>query len=299
MVQFETIGVVGCGLMGHGIAQVAAAQAGKQVIVVEADRAALDRGIERIAQSLAKLAQKAVEKKQMDEAAARAFVEAARARITPTGSTAELARCDLVIEAIVEDLDAKCALWRSLAGVCPPHTVFASNTSSFPIAAMAEASGRRDRMLGLHFFNPVQLMQLVEVVRLPETAPDVLDAALAFARACGKEPVVCKDTPGFIVNRLLVPFLVQALLMAERGDASKEDIDTAMRLGCGHPMGPITLADYVGLDTTLAILEGWHRRHPEEPAFVIPQSLRDKVAAGKLGRKTGEGFYRWEGDKRV
>jgi 3-hydroxyacyl-CoA dehydrogenase len=297
--EFNSIGVVGCGLMGHGIAQVAAAQAKKQVVVVETDRAALDRGLARIGQSLAKFADKAVEKKQMDADAARAFAAGARGRIKPSLLRQDLAGCDLVIEAIVEDLDAKCALWRELDGVCGAHTVFASNTSSFPIAAMADAGRRPARTIGLHFFNPVQLMQLVEVVHLPRTDPAVVQAALAFARACGKEPVTCQDTPGFIVNRLLVPFLVQALLMAERGDASKEDIDTAMRLGCGHPMGPITLADYVGLDTTLAILEGWRRRHPGEPAFVVPQSLRENVAAGKLGRKSGEGFYRWEGDKRV
>lgn len=296
--QIETVGVVGCGLMGHGIAQVAAAPGGKRVVVVETDAAALERGMQRIEQSLTKLAQKAVAKQGLPAEAASAQVAAARARIRTSLSRADLGDCDLVIEAIVEDLPAKCALWRELHSLCPPATVFASNTSSFPIGAMAEASGRRERTIGLHFFNPVQLMALVEVVRTEHTAPAVLEAATAFVRACGKEPVACKDTPGFIVNRLLVPYLVQALLMLERGDASKEDIDTAMRLGCGHPMGPITLADYVGLDTTLAILEGWCRRHPGEPAFVVPESLRARVATGKLGRKSGEGFYRWEGDER-
>lgn len=297
--KFESIGVVGCGLMGHGIAQVLAAQGQKRVVVVETDAAALERGMQRIERSLDKLAQKAVEKKGMDAAAAQTFATGARARIQPSLLRADLQTCDLVIEAIVEDLPAKCALWRELHAVCPPTTVFASNTSSFPIAAMAEQSGRPDRTIGLHFFNPVQLMRLVEVVRTPRTLPAVVEAALALVRACDKEPVTCKDTPGFVVNRLLVPFLVQALLMLERGDASKEDIDTAMHLGCGHPMGPITLADYVGLDTTLAILEGWRARHPDEPAFVVPRSLRERVAAGKLGRKAGEGFYRWEGDKRA
>lgn len=297
--QFETIGVVGCGLMGHGIAQVAATQAKKRVIVIESDAAALERGVQRIEQSLAKLAQKAVEKGQLDQAAAQAMVRAARDRIEPSLTRQDLAPCDLVVEAIVENLDAKCALWRELHRICGKHAVFASNTSSFPIGAMAQSSGRPGRTIGLHFFNPVQLMALVEVVRLAETEPTVVDAALTFARACGKEPVVCADTPGFVVNRLLVPFLVQALLLHERGVASKEDIDTAMRLGCGHPMGPITLADYVGLDTTLAILEGWCQAHPGEPAFVVPKSLRDKVVQGKFGRKSGEGFYRWDGDKRL
>jgi 3-hydroxyacyl-CoA dehydrogenase len=154
-------------------------------------------------------------------------------------------------------------------------------------------------MVGLHFFNPVQLMRLVEVVRTKNTSEEVFAAARAFGEACGKTPVACKDTPGFVVNRLLVPFMAQALMMLERGDATKEDIDAAMQLGCGHPMGPITLTDYVGLDTTLAIIEGWVLRYPQEPAFAIPQVLRTKVKEGKLGRKSGEGFYKWEGDKKV
>ncbi len=297
--QFETIGVVGCGLMGHGIAQVAAAQARKQVVVVEAVPAALTKGLARIEQSLGKLAQKAVEKGQLGADAARQMVADARGRIRGELELRALAGCDLVIEAVVEDLDVKNRLWRDLAAICRRDAVFASNTSSFPIGSMAAASGRPERTIGLHFFNPVQLMQLVEVVRTDATDPAVHEAALAFGKACGKEPVTCRDTPGFIVNRLLVPYLVQALLMVERGDASAADVDTAMRLGCGHPMGPITLADYVGLDTTLAILEGWRKRHPAEPAFVVPASLRARVAAGKLGRKSGEGFFRWDGDKRA
>jgi 3-hydroxyacyl-CoA dehydrogenase len=164
---------------------------------------------------------------------------------------------------------------------------------------MAEASGRPERLVGLHFFNPVQLMKLVEVVRTDKTDEDVFGAARAFGEACGKVPVSCKDTPGFVVNRLLVPYMVQALEMLDRGDASKQDIDTAMQLGCGHPMGPITLTDYVGLDTTLFILEGWCERYPNEPAFAIPECLREHVKQGKLGRKTGEGFYKWDGDKRT
>ena len=163
---------------------------------------------------------------------------------------------------------------------------------------MAEASGRPSRFVGLHFFNPVQLMRLVEVVRTDATDPEVFAAARAFGEAVGKAPVACKDTPGFVVNRLLVPYMSQALLMLDRGDATKEDIDTAMQFGCGHPMGPITLTDYVGLDTTLSILKGWVDKYPNEPAFVIPPILERKVAEGKLGRKSGEGFYTWEGDKK-
>ena len=163
---------------------------------------------------------------------------------------------------------------------------------------MAKTLKHPERLVGLHFFNPVQLMRLVEVVRTDKTDADVFETAKGFGKAVGKAPVACKDTPGFVVNRLLVPYMAQSLLMFERGDASKEDIDAAMMYGCGYPMGPLTLTDYVGLDTTLAILEGWVEKHPNEPAFIIPEVLRQKVAEGKLGRKTGEGFYKWDGDKK-
>ena len=296
--KIEKVGVGGCGLMGHGIVQVAA-QAGCQVVALEAEQAFLDKGLARIQKSLGKLAEKAVAKGKATEEDAQANAEAAYARITGTTERAQLADCDLVVEAIVEDLDAKKSLFAELGGLCKAETIFASNTSSFPIGEMAEASGRPSRFVGLHFFNPVQLMRLVEVVRTDGTDDEVFAAARAFGEAVGKAPVACKDTPGFVVNRLLVPYMSQAFLMLERGDASAEDIDTAMQFGCGHPMGPITLTDYVGLDTTLSILEGWVERYPDEPAFAIPQILRDKVAQGKLGRKTGEGFYKWEGDKRA
>ncbi|QDU84237.1 3-hydroxybutyryl-CoA dehydrogenase [Planctomycetes bacterium Pla163] len=293
----KKVGVVGCGLMGHGIVQVAA-QGGFDVVAFEADQSALDRGLGRIEKSLAKLAEKAVEKGKATKDQADADAKATRARITGSTDKSSLADCDLVVEAIVEDLDVKKALFAELGALCKPETIFASNTSSFPIAEMAQASGRPERMVGLHFFNPVQLMRLVEVVRSDATADDVFAEARSFGEAVGKTPVSCKDTPGFVVNRLLVPYMTQALLMLERGDASKEDIDAAMQFGCGYPMGPITLTDYVGLDTTLSILEGWVDRYPNEPAFAIPKVLVDKVAQGKLGRKTGEGFYIWEGDKR-
>lgn len=296
--QIQKVGVVGCGLMGHGIVQVAA-QGGCRVVAFEADRGALDKGIARIEKSLAKLAEKAVEKGKASKEDAEKAAAETRARITPSVDKADLADCDLVVEAIVENLDVKKALFAELGGICKPETIFASNTSSFPIGEMGSASGRPQNMVGLHFFNPVQLMRLVEVVRTDATDDDVFAAARAFGEACGKAPVSCKDTPGFVVNRLLVPYMVQSLLMLERGDASKEDIDTAMQFGCGYPMGPITLTDYVGLDTTLSILEGWCERYPDEPAFAIPEILRTKVAQGKLGRKTGEGFYRWDGDKKA
>jgi len=184
-----------------------------------------------------------------------------------------------------------------LGNIAKPSAILASNTSSLPIIDIAKASGRPSKLVGIHFFNPVQLMQLVEVVRTTVTDESAFKTVFDFVKILGKTPVSCKDTPGFIVNRLLVPFLAQSLLLLERGDASIEDIDTGMRLGAGHPMGPIHLADYVGLDTTLFILEGWVKSYPNEPAFVIPNILKQKVKEGKLGRKSGEGFYKWNGDK--
>jgi 3-hydroxyacyl-CoA dehydrogenase len=296
--KIRKVGVIGCGLMGHGIAQVAA-QGGYDVVVLETSQEFLDRGIARIEKSLAKLAGKAVAKGKQTEAEADAFVTATRARIHPTLDKQQLADCDLVVEAIVENLDAKKALFAELDAICKPSAILASNTSSFSVTQIAAATKRPTNVVGLHFFNPVQLMRLVEVVRTDDTSDELFAAALEFGKSCGKAPVTCRDTPGFIVNRLLLPYMVQAMQMQERGDASMEDIDTAMRFGCGYPMGPFTLADYVGLDTTLSILEGWVERYPDEPAFSIPESLRRLVAEGKLGRKSGEGYYKWDGDKRV
>ena len=285
----QKVGVIGCGLMGHGIAQVAA-QAGCDVIVREAEQGALDKGLARIHKSLAKL----VEKERLTQAQA----DETKGRLTGTLDLTDLADCDLVVEAIIEDLEIKTTLYKELGGICKPEAIFASNTSSFPVATMGEASGRPDKMVGLHFFNPVQLMKLVEVVRTPATSAESFEAAMAFGKAVGKAPVGAADTPGFIVNRLLVPYMAEAMRLVERGDATPADVDTAMKLGCGYPMGPFTLTDYVGLDTTLSILEGWHERFPGDPLFVPPQLLKDKVAEGKLGRKSGEGFFDWSGDKR-
>jgi len=296
--KIQKVGVIGCGLMGHGIVQIAA-QGGFEVVALETEQSFLDKGLGRIDKSVNKLASKMVEKGKMDEPAGKQMVMDTLGRITGSTDKADLADCDLVIEAIVENLDIKNELFAELGGICKPETVFASNTSSFPIGEMAAASGRPSRFVGLHFFNPVQLMRLVEVVRTDETDEEVFAAARGFGEACGKSPVSCKDTPGFVVNRLLVPYMVQALLMLERGDASREDIDTAMQLGCGHPMGPLTLTDYVGLDTTLSILQGWKERYPNEPAFDVPKVLVTMVAEGKLGRKSGEGFYKWDGDKKA
>lgn len=286
----KKVGVVGCGLMGHGIAQVAA-QAGCQVVVRESDQGALDKGLGRVKKSLDKL----VEKQKLSAADA----EAACGRIQGTLALSDLADCDLVVEAIVENLEVKNRLFAELGRLCKPSTILASNTSSFSIGAMGAASGRPQRMVGLHFFNPVQLMKLVEVVRTKATSDEVFAEAKAFGEACGKVPVAASDTPGFIVNRLLVPYLAEAIRMVERGEATPADVDNGMTLGCGYPMGPFTLLDYVGLDTTLFILEGWHKLEPGNPLFAPPRLLVDKVKAGKLGRKTGEGFFRWEGDKRA
>lgn len=294
----KKVGVVGCGLMGHGIVQVAA-QGGFEVVALETEAKFLDSGLARIDKSLAKLSEKLVKDGKMSADQAQASSVATRARITGSLNKADLADCDLVIEAIVENLDVKKALFAELGKLCKPTTIFASNTSSFPIAEMGDASGRPERMVGLHFFNPVQLMKLVEVVRTPKTADEVFAEARAFGEACGKKPVACKDTPGFVVNRLLVPYMVEAMKMLERGDATAEDIDVAMKFGCGYPMGPIELTDYVGLDTTLSIVEGWTKRYPNDPSFQVPALLKKKVSEKKLGRKSGEGFYKWEGDKRV
>lgn len=289
MESIRKVGVIGCGLMGSGIVQVSA-MAGYDVIAIEAEQGALDKGLKRIQGSLAKL----VEKEKLTDADAKA----AFARIRGSTRHEDLADCDLVVEAIVEDLGVKKALFQKLGQLVKPSGIFASNTSSFPILEMGEASGRSTRMVGLHFFNPVQLMKLVEVVKTPKTAPEVAAAAREFGAKVGKTPVLASDTPGFIVNRLLVPYLTEAIRMLERGEATKEDIDTGMMLGCGHPMGPLTLLDYVGLDTTLFIVKGWHERYPQNPLFEPPKLLSDMVSKGLLGRKTGKGFYEWEGDKR-
>ena len=200
-------------------------------------------------------------------------------------------------QAIAENMSLKIDFYRRLGSLAKPECVFASNTSSLRITDMALASGRPDRFVGLHFFNPVQIMRLVEVIRTEHTDTVVYDRVKEFGKELGKTVVSCGDTPGFIVNRLLVPYLAQAMAMVDRNDASIIDIDASMRLGAGHPMGPLELSDYIGLDTALHILEGWVHDFPNEHAFFVPKVLRQKVAGGMLGRKSGKGFYKWEGDK--
>eukprot|EP01039_Chlorochromonas_danica_P010162 gene10162-11246_t len=296
---FTKVGVVGLGLMGHGVAQVAA-QAGFQVVAVESKQEALDTGIKRIHNSLSKVIAKDVKNGKIasEEEGKKKFNEVI-SRIHPTIKLADAGDCDVIIEAIVEIEQVKIDFYKTLAPLAKKDTIFASNTSSLPITNMALASGRANQFVGLHFFNPVQIMKLVEVIRTEHTDPKVFERMLELGKEFGKTPVKCKDTPGFIVNRLLVPYLAQGMAMVDRQDATIPDIDVSMQLGAGHPMGPLTLADYVGLDTSLNILSGWKTNFPNEPSFIVPECLKEKVAKGELGRKTGKGFYIWEGDKAV
>jgi 3-hydroxybutyryl-CoA dehydrogenase len=281
MTDIERVGVLGCGLMGSGIAQVCAA-AGYVTLVRDVSDDALARGRAGIERSLAKFVEKGSLTPTDRDATLR--------RLTATTATADLQPCDLIIEAVTEDLELKNALWRELDGLCGPTTVFASNTSSLTIAAMAAATARADRFVGLHFFNPVPLMPLVEVVRSVATSADTVTRAVAFATSLGKQTVTAKDSSGFIVNRLLVPYLLDAVRAVEHGVASVADIDTAMRLGCGHPMGPLALIDFVGLDTTYRIAEIMFTEY-REARYAPPPLLRRMVLAGLTGKKGGRGFY--------
>ncbi len=277
------VGVVGCGLMGSGIAEVCA-RAGYDVVVCEVSRELLERGLTRIEASLAR----ARERGKITNDAARQ----ARGAIRGTTSLVDLAGSDLIIEAVIEKMVEKQAVFRELDGLCPPETIFASNTSSLSITEMAAVTGRADRVVGMHFFNPVPVMTLVEVVRGLQTSDETLETARAFAASVGKTVVVAKDYPGFIVNLLLVPYLLDAVRALELGVASKEDIDTAITLGLNHPMGPLTLLDFVGLDTTFYIAEAMYQEF-RDPRYAPPPLLKQMVLAGRLGRKSGRGFYEY------
>lgn len=289
MSEIRRVGVLGFGLMGSGIAQTCAAS-GYDTIAHEPLAAARDRGQGAVAKSLGKLADKNV-----ITAEAR---DAALARLHVVDALDALKECDLIIEAVTEDLDVKNSLWRELDPACPAHTVFASNTSSLTIAAMAAATRRPDRFVGLHFFNPVPLMPLVEIVRTVGTSDATAERMHGFVRSLGKQPVAAKDASGFIVNLLLVPYLLDAVRAVERGVASVTDIDQAMRLGAGHPMGPLTLLDFIGLDTTARIAEIMFDEY-REARYAPPPLLRRMVAAGLFGRKSGRGFYDYAGDTPV
>jgi 3-hydroxybutyryl-CoA dehydrogenase len=289
MSQISKVGVLGCGLMGSGIAQAAAA-AGFTTVARDVAAPFLEKGRSGILKSMGRL----VEKGKLSAADR----DAASGRLAFTTEIADLRNCDIVIEAVTEDLALKNELWRELDGLCPPTTIFASNTSSLTIAAMAASTRRPDRFVGLHFFNPVPLMPLVEVVRTVTTSQETFDRAFAFARALGKEAVAATDNPGFIVNLLLVPYLLDAARALERGIASTADLDRAMQLGCGHPMGPLTLMDYIGLDTVVRIADIMFDAY-RETRYAAPPLLQRMVVAGYLGRKNLRGFYDYSVDPPV
>lgn len=275
------VGVVGCGLMGSGIAQTVA-QAGFPVTVREVSTQFLDKGLQSIEKNLNRLVEKGT--------LAAPDRDQIRGRLHGTTNVDDLKDCDIIIEAIIEQLPAKRELWSSLDKICPKATIFASNTSSLSITEMATFTQRPDRFFGLHFFNPVPVMKLVEVIRTIATDPKVFDEVVAFAGKLGKTPVRTTDRTGFIVNRLLVPYLLDAVRALEEGVASIEDIDNSMKLGCGHPMGPLTLLDFVGLDTTYYIANIMFDEFKER-RFAPPPLLKRMVLAGWNGRKAGRGFY--------
>jgi 3-hydroxybutyryl-CoA dehydrogenase len=279
--EVKTIGVVGAGQMGSGIAQVAA-QAGYEVVLLDVSQEALERGLEAIRRSLAKF----LEKGRITEEA----LEAALGRIRTTLDLEALGEADLIVEAIVEDEGAKRALLERLGALAKPEAILASNTSSIPITALGRYSGRPERFIGMHFFNPVPLMQLVEVIRGELTSAATRDVVVEVARRMGKTPLEVQDYPGFVSNRLLMPMINEAVEALREGVATKEAIDGIMRLGMNHPMGPLELADFIGLDTCLAIMEVLHRGFGDDKYRPSPL-LRRMVQAGLLGRKVGRGFY--------
>ena len=279
--EIRTVGVLGCGLMGSGIAQVAAG-AGYKTIVREVNDTALQAGLGRIKKFLAD----GVAKGKVTEDAQNKTL----ANLTGTANTADFKECDIVIEAIVENLDEKRAIYHAVEAAVRPDTIIVSNTSSLCITELAAATRRPDRFGGLHFFNPVPLMKLVEVIRALTTSDETNQTLTTFATSLGKEPIAAPDRPGFIVNRLLVPYLLDAIREYERGLGTVEDIDKGMKLGCGHPMGPLTLLDFVGLDTTYYIANIMFEEF-REPRFAPPPLLKRMVLAGYHGRKTKRGFY--------
>jgi 3-hydroxybutyryl-CoA dehydrogenase len=279
--KIRKVGVLGCGLMGSGIAEVAA-RAGYETVVREVSQEIVDKGLKKIEGSLGK----AVEKGKLDAAKR----DEALGRLSGAVALDALADCDIVVEAIVENLDEKKKTFTALDEVVKPEAVFASNTSSLTITQMAMFTRRPDQFVGLHFFNPVPVMKLVEVVRTILTSDATFETAFEFARSTGKEPIACRDNSGFVVNRLLVPYLLDAIRALEEGVASVEDIDKGMQLGCGYPMGPFTLLDFVGLDTTYYIANIMFEEYREK-RFAPPPLLKQMVQAGRLGRKSGRGFY--------
>ncbi len=279
--DLNTIGVVGCGLMGSGIAEICA-RAGYGVVVREINDNLLENGLGRIQQSLGK----AVARGKLSQEQA----EQTLGRIRGTLDLADFGGCDLVVEAAIENMDLKKKIFAELDRLLPPHAILASNTSSLCITEMASVTQRGDRVLGIHFFNPVPVMPLIEFVRTILTSDETMAIAHQFGASLGKTMVTAKDTPGFIVNRLLIPYLLQAIQVYEDGLASREDIDAGIKLGLAHPMGPLTLLDFVGLDTTLFIADAMYEEY-KDSRYAAPPLLRRMVLAGQLGRKSGKGFY--------
>ncbi|XP_070835193.1 hydroxyacyl-coenzyme A dehydrogenase, mitochondrial [Chaetodon trifascialis] len=288
-VVIKQVMIVGGGQMGAGIAQVAAAT-GHSVTLVDMSDDILKKAVKGIEGSLKRVAKKKFADKPE---AGEDFLQKTLQNVsTSTDPGSAVQGSDLVVEAIVENLKVKQDLFGQLDKAAPAHTIFASNTSSLPISDIASATNRLDRFGGLHFFNPVPMMRLVEVIGTSATSQETFDSLLNFSKSLGKTPVSCKDTAGFIVNRLLVPYMMEAIRLHERGHGSKEDIDIAMKLGAGYPMGPFELADYVGLDTLKFIMDGWSTLEPNNPLFAQSELLNKLVSEGKLGKKTGEGFYK-------
>jgi 3-hydroxybutyryl-CoA dehydrogenase len=285
--EINKVGVVGCGLMGHGITQICA-QAGWDVVVRELSQEKLDGGLGKVEKQLAR----AVDKGKLEQPAA----DGVRARVQPTLDYADLADCDLVIEAIDEDLGLKLEMWKQVDAVVKDGATFATNTSSLSVAEQAAATKRADRFLGLHFFNPAQVMPLLEVVRADGTGEETVKLGFELGEKLGKTTVAARDNRGFIVNRLLVPYMLDAIRAHEQGVGSIEDIDTGMKAGASHPMGPLTLADFVGLDTLAAIAKVMHESYGEE-RFAAPPTLSKLVEAGHFGRKSGRGFYDYSGER--
>jgi len=289
--QIKKVGVLGCGLMGSGIAQVSA-QGGYEVVVLEADLRALERGFAGVDASLGKFVERGPEKGGITAEQKQQI----QARLRGTQEKNDLAGCDLVIEAIIENIDEKKKTYMALDTIVKKEAIFASNTSSISVTELMAATKRPDRFIGLHFFNPVPLMKLVEVVRTIATSDAVMETAVEFGKSLGKVPVRTADKTGFIVNRLLVPYLLDAIRSYEEGVGSIPDIDNAMKLGCGYPMGPFTLLDFVGLDTTYYITHVMFDEFKER-RFAAPSLLKRLVLAGWYGKKTGKGFYDWSDPK--
>jgi 3-hydroxybutyryl-CoA dehydrogenase len=289
MAKIEKVGVLGCGLMGHGITQVAA-EAGYQVVVREVDDATLAKGIGKIEKQLAR----AVEKGKTSQDVA----DGVRGRIEGTTDYGALADCDLLLEAVTENMALKLDMWKQVDAVAKPDALFATNTSSLPVISQATSTSRPDRFLGLHFFNPVQVMQLLEVVKCVTTSGETLSAGVEFGQRLGKLTVQTKDKAGFIVNRLLVPFMLDGIRAFEEGVGSITEIDMAMKAGAAHPMGPLKLADFIGLDTLGSVCDVMYDEFRER-RFAQPPTLRKMLAAGWYGRKSGMGFYDYAGEQPV